>query len=100
MQHSSDMVQHSLDGSALACCCKSLDANLGGLCLLSDSNEEIPEDLGEYDLLNICVNVNPKPGGLFANMTSKTHNYCVKSIIYTKKLEKMLSFISVLYLIL
>jgi hypothetical protein len=31
-----------------------------------------------------CWNFNPKPGGLVSNMTSKTQNCCVKSIIQTK----------------
>ncbi len=32
----------------------------GGLCLLSDSNEDFPEDLGECDRMNICMNVHDK----------------------------------------
>jgi hypothetical protein len=32
--------------------------------------------------------LNPNPGGLVANMTSKTQNCCDKFIIYFKKTEK------------
>ncbi len=32
--------------------------------------------------------INPNPGGLVANMTSKTQNYCAKYIIHTKKIDK------------
>ncbi len=33
--------------------------------------------------------LNPNPGGLVANMTSKTQNCCDKFIIYKKKLKKI-----------
>ncbi len=55
VQLSSDRMQRGSDGSALACCKAARGSNLSpapheGHCLLSNRNEDFPEDLGDFFL--------------------------------------------------
>ncbi len=48
----------------------------------------------------MALGLNPNPGGLVANMTSKTQNCCDKFIIHQKSFEKFIILHKVLCLIL